>query len=405
MQAFTEHLRRGEPGISMSTIFIDESGYTGEDLINSTQPFFILASLCLSESDCRELRERFFKKVKSPELKHKKLLENRRQGLIIDFLKELSNTPELVKIHIVHKQYALVSKLVQYVVMPAARKDGIDLRINGRDIALTYFIYHDLPVLAGKEFVGALLKRFQKMMIAKNHQSYHLFFDPLFDERYPHVSDIEHQKIIDLYLWYIKQGHTAMGYDLIDHLEASSQSLQISHSRPLDIALQSALTLTELWRKQVTDEITIIHDASSRMAEVFPLWQTFVHPYPPPALLQYKASSTTSSIGVAETYLLNSKDWVGLQLADIVAGATSRWIKWGEEGANPADEYAMELNSIMQLFTKTAHWPQTNPTFEDFEKRGFTEEEALLQDQYFEKLAAFHRIRAYGYSYRVDFNK
>jgi Protein of unknown function (DUF3800) len=217
----------------MSTIFIDECGYTGEDLLNSDQSIFTLASLYLSESDCKGLRERFFKNVKSHELKHKMLVKYPRQRrMIINFLKELSNTPEVVKIHITHKRYALVSKLVECVVTPSARKDGIDLRIKGRDIGLTYFIYHDLPELTGKEFVEDLLRRFQQMMIEKNHQSYHLFFDPLFDDRYPQVSDKEHQRIIDYLLWHIKLGHTTLGYDLIDQLEAFDRSLGILHSRP-----------------------------------------------------------------------------------------------------------------------------------------------------------------------------
>src|SRR5437588_5042966 len=218
----------------MSTIFIDESGYTGEDLMNSDQPIFTLATLCLPESDCKELRERFFKKVKSPELKHKRLVENRRQELIIHFLKELSKTPELVKLHITHKRYALVSKLVQYIVVPAAEKADIDMRINGRDIGLTYFMYRILPELAGKAFCEDLLRRFQQMMIDKDHQSYHLFFDPLFDERYPQVPNEEYQKIIDYLLWHIKQGHTTIGYDLIDKLEIHAQTLGIPQIRPLD---------------------------------------------------------------------------------------------------------------------------------------------------------------------------
>jgi hypothetical protein len=171
---------------------------------------------------------------------------------------------------------------------------------------------------------------------------------------------------------------------------------------PLDITLRSAYALTKNWRRDMTDEIILIHDASSRMAEVFPLWQTFIHPHPPPALLQFNINKASNSIGVAETHLLNSKDWVGLQLADILAGATTSWIKWGESGANPADEYGIELNTIMQSFSKFALWPPTNPTLDDFEKLGMTEEEAQLQDQYIEKLAAFHRIRAYGYFYEVD---
>jgi len=115
---------------------MDESGYTGEDLMNQNQPFFTLATLRCSEQECGEYKTRFFKKVHAPELKHKNLIENRRQKLILEFLKEISQTPELVKVHITHKRYELTSKIVQYVVKPAALKAGIDLRIKGRDFSL-----------------------------------------------------------------------------------------------------------------------------------------------------------------------------------------------------------------------------------------------------------------------------
>jgi hypothetical protein len=72
--------------------------------------------------------------------------------MILDFLKELTNHPEQVKIQITHKRYALVSRLIKFVVYPAARKEGIDLRIQGRNLALTYFIFHDLPEFVGKDF-------------------------------------------------------------------------------------------------------------------------------------------------------------------------------------------------------------------------------------------------------------
>ena len=389
----------------MSTIFIDESGYTGEDLMNSDQPIFALATLNLSENDCRELKERFFKKVKSPELKHSKLVRNpNRQGLIIDFLKELSNTPVLVKFHITHKRYALVNNLIRYVVMPAAEKDGIDLRIKGRDIGLTYCIYHDLPKLVGKEFFEDLMRRFQKMMIDLNHGSYHLFFDPFFDERYPQVSDEEQQRLIDYLLWHIKIGHTSVRYGLIDQLDASAQSLGIPRSRPLDIGFVGALILMERWRRETTDSITLIHDASSRMKETFHFWETNVHTHAPSATLWSGENTATFPIGISETFLQDSTNWVGLQLADILAGAATRWINWGENGAKSDDEYGVQLNNVMPSFPLVALWPPTNPTLEDFEKLGITEEEAQLQDQYSERVAAFHRLRAHGIFYQAASN-
>jgi Protein of unknown function (DUF3800) len=381
----------------MSTIFMDESGYTGEDLMNSHQPFFTLATLCCTEKDCQAYKTRLFKKVQAPELKHNRLVQNRRQQLILEFLKEISQTPELVKIHIIHKRYELTNKIVQFVVEPAATKAGTDLRMKGLNYSLPYYMYTAIPQFAGPNFFEDLLRRFQDMMIHLDHESYHRFFDPLFDGRYPQLNDTQGQAILDSFLWYIKEGHTSVGYSLIDQLEITAQSLGIPHSRPLDPAFSTALSLIGNWRRDVADEVILIHDASSRMAEVMNFLHTFVHPFPPPNLLQTHTNKVSFPIVVGETYSQDSKKWLGLQLADILAGATTWWIKWLFEGRKLDDTYGKALDTIIPLFRPSMNKPVIDPTPEDFEELGLTEEEAKVFDDYSEELLAFHRLRKYGY--------
>lgn len=381
----------------MVTIFMDESGYTGEDLMNPAQPFFTLATIRCSEQECQAYKARFFSKVKAPELKHKTLIEGRRQTLILEFLKELSKTPELVKINITDKRYALTHNIIQYVVKPAAMKASIDLRIKGRDYALTYFMYTVLPKLAGQGFFEDLLRRFQRMMIRLDHESYDLFFNPLFDKRYPQLGNEEEQKMLDYLLWHIKEGHTAVGYNLIDQLEQIAQSMGIPRSRPLDPAFPSALQLLASWQRGGARNINLIHDASSRMAEVINLLRTLVHPFPPPPLIKTSSNKTPYSIIVGEIYSGDSRSLIGLQLADILAGATASWIKWLSEGRKIEDEYGTSLNTIIPLFQPSTNKPVRDLTPEDFEELGLTEEEAQAFDDFSEKVVRFHNIRKYGY--------
>jgi hypothetical protein len=385
-------------GVIMITIFMDESGYTGEDLMNSHQLFFTLATLRCSEEECKEYKTRFFKKVQAPELKHDRLVENRsRQRLMLEFLQEISQTPDLVKIHVIHKRYELTSKIVQYVVKPAMMKEGVDIRLKGQEYLLTYSLYNLLPLLAGQRFFEDLLRRFQNMMIRLNHDSYHRFFDPLFDVTYPQLTIKEQQETLDQLLGYIKAGYNTVGYNLIDGLEESAQALGIRRSRPLDPAFSTALTLIGNWQRDIAEEIVLIHDASSRMAEVINLLHTFVHPFPPPTLLQFSTHKMLLPIAIGETYSQDSRKWIGLQLADILAGATTWWIKWIFGGRKLDDQYGKNLDNIIPLFQPSTNKPVVEPTLTDFEELGLTEEEAQILDDYHEKIAAFHRIRKYGY--------
>lgn len=383
----------------MVIIFMDESGYTGEDLMNSDQPIFTLATLGCSEQDCQAYKATFFNKVQAPELKHKTLVKGRRQTLILEFLKELSQTPERVKIHITDKRYSLTDNIIRYVAQPAAKKAGIDLRIKGRDYALTYYMYAVLPQLVGQSFFEDLLQRFQIMMTRLDHESYHRFFDPLFNESYPQLANEEEQKVLDYLLWHIKVGHTTVGYDLIDQFEQIALSIGIPRSRPLDPAFPATLKLLESWRRDGADTISLIHDSSSRMAEVINLLHTIVHPFPPPTLLQTGSNKIPFSIIVGETYSQDSKSWIGLQLADILAGATACWIKWMSTGRELDDEYGKSLDNVIPRFQPSTNKPVRDLTPEDFEELGLTEEEAQRIDDFSEKVMRFHRLRKYGYSY------
>jgi hypothetical protein len=284
--------------------------------------------------------------------------------------------------------------------------EGNDLRIKGQANALTFDMYRLIPELAGVDFFEDLLRRFQKMMKLLDHTSYHHFFDPLFDDRYPEIHSDEDQRILDFYLSLIKKAYTTIGYDLIDKFEKTAQSLGIPHSRPLDIVSPGAMLLMKAWRKEITGKITLICDKSDRMAEVIPMWRTIFHPYPPP-VFQHSGSGTTKfPVGIAEIYVQEkSEDWLGLQLADVIAGAAWTWIEWVHRGRKPNgkySKYAEKLEPVISQLPLFLNWPLPPVTIENFLKTGLTEEEVQAQDDEGKNFARFHRIRASGYSYQVS---
>lgn len=312
----------------MSTIFVDESGYTGEDLLNIEQPFFTLASLNLSELDCKELKGRFFNKVQATELKYSSLSRRpRQQKLILDFLKELSFKPELVKFIYAHKQYVLVTKMVEILVEPVTHEDGLDLYDRGANIALSNLIYYTFPVLGGEVFFQKLLRNFQNMIRFRTEQSYKAFFEPLFCQEYPQE--------LDELLVLFRESHNKFGYNLLSTLDN------------LDIAFSSTLSLMSHWRQDLDDDIILIHDNSSAMAKQKKIWDAIVDPNVPPIVVGYDRRQTQFPIRVVKTCSEDSKNWDGLQLVDILAGAYTRCIKWLSEGKQSDDKFGMSLAEIM----------------------------------------------------------
>ena len=113
----------------MIKIYLDECGFTGEDLFNSEQPIFTLASIDLSEEVCHELKDKYFSSVQAYELKHSNLAKRpKQQEMVINLIKGLgSNYPKSVKFSVAHKRYVLVTKIVDILIETLAYEDGINL--------------------------------------------------------------------------------------------------------------------------------------------------------------------------------------------------------------------------------------------------------------------------------------
>jgi hypothetical protein len=314
--------------ISMSTIFIDECGYTGQNLLDEVQPIFTLASLNLSELDCQDLKADFFGRVKSTELKYSALSRRpAQQEMILDFVKKLAEKPDLVKFAFAHKQFVLVTKMVEMLVEPVCHEDGMDLYDKGGNLALSNLLFYTLPVLGEENFFDNLLNTFQDMMRSRTEEAYNAFFGLIFVEKYSGT--------LDQLLNFFRRSHIEFGYELLktkDHL---------------DIAVSLTLVLMSLWRQDVDDNLILIHDRSSAMAKERKIWDAIVDPNLPPIEVGYDRRKAQLPIGVVKTCSEDSKSWAGLQLVDILAGSFTRCARWLAEGGRNEDSFGKNLTKMI----------------------------------------------------------
>ncbi|MBD2292718.1 DUF3800 domain-containing protein [Anabaena sphaerica FACHB-251] len=314
----------------MPTIFLDECGYTGRNLLDLEQPIFSLASLNCPEETCQEIKQNFFGKVQAQELKYTQLSKRPyQQNMLLNFFHELAKNPELVKFFVAHKKYVLVTKMVEIIVEPAADEDGIDIYDKGENIGFSNLLYYTLPVIGGRDFFEDLLMRFQKMINLRTLESYNYFFELVFEKTYPDSIN----GLLDIF----RGIHIVIGYDILDTNEN------------LNIALSCTFSLMSDWRKKISEEITLIHDASSEMAKNRDIWDALVNPNLSPIELGYDRRKFSLPIGVKETCQKNSKDLSGLQLTDLLAGGVTQYVKWLSEGQDPENEFCKKLAET-QLF-------------------------------------------------------
>lgn len=348
--------------IMSTTIYVDECGYTGEDLLSAEQPIFCLASTSLTTEECTNLSKAHMADVRSAELKHSALARSaRHQGRIIALLREIAEQhSSRVKFAVAHKRYALLTKMVDLIVEPLAYEDGIDFYERGTNIAYSNMLYYLTPGMAGEKFFSEMLRNFQRMMRERTPITYDRFFKLFFRGNLP--PDLKEATI------FFRYSHNKHGPAEIFSVPPDS----------LDIACAEAFTLVAKWAEEIDGDLIIVHDQSSKMARNKKIWDRVVSPGVPERVVGWDRRLMRFPLRVTRTELANSKDHPGLQIADMLAGAMTRCMKWIISGEDPADQYAKELASFLpESFGGHMLWPSPQVTPEELGTTGPTVEDPI----------------------------
>lgn len=321
-------------------VHVDESGYTGEDLINRQQPIFVLASICLSDANANRLVRTCFPRIQAAELKHSTLAKRPRgQEMIVDLLKHLE--PESCATYVVHKEFCLLTKLVDLWVEPAMHTLGVDFYEGGANIAFSNMCFFCLRTFESKGFLSKHLRRFQKMTRERTWKRYVGFWRGIYDDL-PQCRE-QTSEIMDHFL----TAESILG----------PRQVVAAEDKPLDISLTCALQLAEEWTDRIDRRFEFVHDKSSAMAREKWMWDAIVSPELPKALVGFAHRKRKYPLLVTRTTFEDSKTNTNLQLADVLAGATAEWSK-GKIGESDRKDYCLALeNAGIADLVIGAIWP------------------------------------------------
>lgn len=145
----------------MERFSIDESGYTGFDLLNDDQRFQGAAAIGVSDEDAARLIKAHFPRLQAEELKYSAVSRRagnapRLLGLLGDLLSEFKSVT-----YVCDKRYLLVLFFCEYAVEPFYYARGEDFYKDGQNYALASLLYSVGPTLFGKEKFDAILGTFQ----------------------------------------------------------------------------------------------------------------------------------------------------------------------------------------------------------------------------------------------------
>ncbi|WP_421341323.1 hypothetical protein [Aeromonas veronii] len=155
----------------MECFRIDESGYTGFDLLNAEQPFQGAATIAISDEHARSLINTHFPGLQAPELKYRSLARRpknhpRLLALLSDVLKNYKCVT-----YVCDKRFLLLLMFVDYAVEPFYYERGINFYADGQNYSLASLLYYVGPTLLGKNAFDMLLAAFQRAMKEKTPET------------------------------------------------------------------------------------------------------------------------------------------------------------------------------------------------------------------------------------------
>jgi hypothetical protein len=167
-------------------LFLDESGYTGSDLINRDQLMFILASTVIEDSEARRILSSSFGPLKAEVKYSKKVKSAQGRRQVIEFLRALEVNKRKAAFFSFHKEYLLLVSLIDYWVEPSMREGGVNLYEKGGNIAYANVCYLTLGTCLGLDGRREFLRRFQVMTRDRSPFAFRNFCDSVREVRRKH---------------------------------------------------------------------------------------------------------------------------------------------------------------------------------------------------------------------------
>lgn len=332
------------------TLFLDESGNTGSNLLDPDQPVFTLSSCIFSEMEAETLLA--LVDSNSPHEAHFKNLKRRKSGqdgIIRLMSSKLLNTKN-VKINIFLKEFMVTTKIVDLLIEHMLHLMGEDLYLNGRNIALSNMLYYCLPSFCDKDLVQSMYKSFVIMIREQEQDNIDNFYDNL--EQVKESSSNEgFKEDIDLIL-----ATKNFINDALNGVDKFS----------LDPSIPALFSHCAQWGDAYPKGFHIIHDDSHSIEKQRHLFAQFMDWTQDDVELGYDRRKYKLPLKGKSLKFASSKDYSQIQVADIIASSFSYWAA-GVSRGETEDYLFLELNKLNldRFIGHNKIWPTMDVTPED----------------------------------------
>lgn len=308
----------------MQQAYLDESGYTGRDLLNAEQPFMVLSALFITEEEASSLRSKYFQNIQADELKHKTLARRPTYWkALLNLQHECLHKYRGISF-VAEKRYLCILKFLDDCIEPVFHAKGIDFYQNGHSISLASLLYFSGPVFFGTNNFDDLLRFYCRASVTKQPDD--------IDALCEHAKTLRDQKL-GYVLSPITQRHPAF-------LETITSS-----ETTTNVAFSMLMGLIDQLEDCSGGPYSITHDTSPAMQAYHTKLEQLIQIKEKAAFQISKVAKSSFPLKLQDIEEADSKVYSGLQLADILAGGIAEGVKQQSGLVNPND-YNTKVTSL-----------------------------------------------------------
>lgn len=342
--------KRNNEKSKIASIFLDESGNTGSNIVDKSQPIFTLSGCKYSDQEARKLLDLIGSK--SPKEVHFKKLKRRKSGQdgVVRLMSHKLINSAHVKVELFHKNFMVTTKIVDILVEHMLYLNGHDLYKNGANIGLSNMWFYCLPTFCGADRVENVYKLFVAMIREQTDEAIESFYHSIEDL----IENSTHDDFKDdLCMILLTRDYV---YDALQGVDKFA----------LDPSIPALFSQCVAWGDIHPKGFYIIHDDSHSIEKQKELFSLFMDWSQSSIEMGYDRRKFKLPLKGKGLKFSSSDSYPQLQVSDIVASAVAYWadgVARGEE----EDYFFLELNklNLHKLITNNKIWPTQDVTPSD----------------------------------------
>lgn len=283
----------------MRSVYIDESGYTGTDLLSQEQPFQGASAIYISDSDARALIKKYFPNIKSNELKYQRLARRSNNwDRLLCLQKDILDNFISIS-YVCDKKYLLILHFLNYAVEPFYYERNINFYEDGCNYTLASLLYYTADALLKGNNFKEILSLFQYAVKSKTELSISVLVEKIKTTRWKELPEVFGPLALE--------NNSCIG---------AIRSKDVS----TDGAYVVLLSLISRIESLVSQKYAIIHDKSKNLEQYDKVLGKMINHKNEISFKETELTTVRFPLKLSAVSQIDSKDSPGIQLADILIG-------------------------------------------------------------------------------------